>query len=287
MQVDDAAVSTGEMTETDRSDPMEPLQSPSQPSQRRRSDRNSTHLSERIRVDSSERGESEATVDSSLLSRRQAPSPQQAYITGSCFSRSKEKQMPVSLGRRVIVPQPPPPPMVLTTQAHPQPMQLQVDELQEMDMPNPPPNIVKQSSPRRADIEMEPAQHKRHIELVYQGRFAPFHLGHLAIVEAAATLIKAAMRPAVVTTWISLVPAKHLPKKGHATDPVLSRYAHGPHRCSMIEAVCSQSEHRIHVIPKEFANAQDMFQHVKLDTPSHIHIYLEGSNIMPKLQDQK
>eukprot|EP00971_Amphidinium_carterae_P321798 6396529-Amphidinium_carterae.1 len=100
------------MTETDHSDPMELMQSPSQPSQRRsRRYRSSPQLRQRIRSDSSERGKSEVIVDSSLLPRRQVPSPPPAHITGSCSTQPIEKQMPVSLGRRAIAPQPPPPPM--------------------------------------------------------------------------------------------------------------------------------------------------------------------------------
>eukprot|EP00971_Amphidinium_carterae_P052125 1026329-Amphidinium_carterae.1 len=99
-----------------------------------------------------------------------------------------------------------------------------------------PPIEVVPTSLRSQEMEYRPVRHKQHIELVYHGRFAPFHLGHLAVVEAAVALIQVAMRPAVITTWVAMVPAKHLPKQGLATDPVLARFANGPNRRAIIEA---------------------------------------------------
>eukprot|EP00971_Amphidinium_carterae_P201605 4000635-Amphidinium_carterae.1 len=202
MQVCDAAVYTGENAEMDNSDPLGLMQSQSPPSQRRsRRARSSPQLREGIRSVSCERGESEAIVDRSPLPRRQVPPPPPAPIYGSCSTPPIEKQMPGPLGRRVIAPQPPPPPMVKTIPAHPQPPQQQAVALQMMGIPpnvtqqSPHSKIVKQTSPQQEDIASGPAQHKRNIELVYHGRFAPFHLGHLAVVEAAVTLIKVAMRP--------------------------------------------------------------------------------------------
>eukprot|EP00971_Amphidinium_carterae_P009380 185351-Amphidinium_carterae.1 len=230
--------------------------------------------------------------------------------------------MPVPPVRRVVTPQPPPPPVVRIIPAHPQPPQQQAAAVQTQMVGIPPttkpqgphPKQVKQASRQQggqqhghtpaaqsADVSPEKCattttstglapgspQQTRNIELVYHGRFAPIHLGHLAVVEAAVTLVKAAMKPAVVTTWISMASAKHLPVQGDVPDPVLRRYAHGPYRCSMIDAVCSTSEYRIHIIPREFATAEEMFQHVQLKTPHHIHIYLEGSNLMLKLVDKK
>eukprot|EP00971_Amphidinium_carterae_P129937 2573998-Amphidinium_carterae.2 len=126
----------------------------------------------------------------------------------------------------------------------------------------------------------------KHIELMYHGSFAPFHLGHLAVVEAAVRLVATTMKPAVVATWISLTAEKYLLGKGELHDPVLKRYAHGPNRCTMIDAVCSTCDFRIHIIPREYATSSEMFQHVKMQTPGSFHIYLSGSDTTPKLTDQ-
>eukprot|EP00971_Amphidinium_carterae_P079744 1577810-Amphidinium_carterae.2 len=233
-----------------------------------------------------------------------------------------EKQMPVPVVRRVIAPQPPPPPVVRIIPAQPQPPQQQATAVQTQMvgiLPRPKPEPVAQpktvekarqqhGGQRNTDTAAahsatahaetcapattSPAQapgspeQKKHIELVYHGSFAPFHLGHLAVVEAAVRLVQTAMKPAVVTTWISMTSAKYLLRKGEAPDPVLKRHSHGPNRCSMIDAVCSTSEFRIHIIPREFATSAEMFQHVQLQTPNSVHIYLAGSDTTPKLTDQ-
>eukprot|EP00971_Amphidinium_carterae_P255958 5082081-Amphidinium_carterae.1 len=54
----------------------------------------------------------------------------------------------------------------------------------------------------------------------------------------------------------------------------------------MIDAVCAASECRILIIPREFPSSADMFHHVQLQTPQHVHIYLSGSDTTPKLTDQ-
>eukprot|EP00971_Amphidinium_carterae_P265271 5262076-Amphidinium_carterae.1 len=94
------------------------------------------------------------------------------------------------------------------------------------------------------------------------------------------------MKTAVVTTWISLTSEKYLLKKDEKPDQLTKQYAHGPSRCSMIDAVCVGSDLRIHIIPREYPSSAEMFHHVKLQTPNHVHMYLSGSDTTPKLTDQ-
>eukprot|EP00971_Amphidinium_carterae_P241467 4794544-Amphidinium_carterae.1 len=54
----------------------------------------------------------------------------------------------------------------------------------------------------------------------------------------------------------------------------------------MIDAVCAASECRIHIIPREYPSSAEMFHHVQLQTPNHVHMYLSGSDTTPKLTDQ-
>eukprot|EP00971_Amphidinium_carterae_P230267 4569916-Amphidinium_carterae.1 len=166
--------------------------------------------------------------------------------------------MPVPVARRVIAPQPPPPPVGRVIPAQPQPTQVTVVQKQEDIQPRPKPvgeqtvdkdrqrpavkqpgNPAKQGTTRHpetvqpaiastGDAPETPATKTTNVELVYHGSFAPFHLGHLAVVEAAVRLIQTAMKTAVVTTWISLTSEKYLLKKGEIPDPVIKQYAHGP-----------------------------------------------------------
>eukprot|EP00971_Amphidinium_carterae_P313906 6239017-Amphidinium_carterae.1 len=150
--------------------------------------------------------------------------------------------MPVPVVRRVIAPQPPPPPLVRVIPAQPQQPQQHAMAVQ-MQMvgipPRPKPEQAVQAKSTEqaarktasegrplADIATAakatthrkactaavtkakapgmPTEQKQQVELVYHGSFAPFHLGHLAVVEAAVRLVGTAMKPATVTTWISL-----------------------------------------------------------------------------------
>eukprot|EP00971_Amphidinium_carterae_P203478 4038120-Amphidinium_carterae.1 len=225
-----------------------------------------------------------------------------------------EKQMPVPVARRVIAPQPPPPPAGRVTPAQQQ-TQGPVVQKPEGIQPRPKP-VGKQTveQDRHQPLVQQPSHAAKpatttqqstvqpkvtskgtapetpatttNVELVYHGSFAPFHLGHLAVVEAAVILIQTAMKTAVVTTWISLTSEKYLMKKGETPDPVIKQYAHGPNRCSMIDAVCAASDCRVHIIPREFPSSAEMFHHVQLQTPQHVHMYLSGSDTTPKLTDQ-
>eukprot|EP00971_Amphidinium_carterae_P189353 3758553-Amphidinium_carterae.1 len=239
------------------------------------------------------------------------PPPQHAARRGDL---PMEKQMPVPVAKRVIAPQPPPPPDGRVTPAQP-PTHMPVVKKTQAIQPRPklvgeqraeqdrPRSAVQQTSNaakpattmQQSTVQPKvtsgaapetPETKAPNVELVYHGSFAPFHLGHLAVVEAAVRLIQTAMKTAVVTTWISLTSEKYLMKKGEIPDPVIKQYAHGPNRCSMIDAVCAASEYRIHIIPREFPSSAEMFHHVQLQTPHHVHMYLSGSDTTPKLTDK-
>eukprot|EP00971_Amphidinium_carterae_P329233 6461552-Amphidinium_carterae.1 len=227
MRMDDAAVCIGEQSESDHSDLMEFMQSPSQPNQATSSgasgscQRTTPHSEVQPEVNDTPRPTVTLNYDPS------------AHGESSCSTQVIQQHLPVARGRRAIISQPSPPAIAITTPQQPQPAQ--PTAVQEMGVQHPPTETA-QPSHCREETESRLVRHRNHIELVYHGRFAPFHLGHLAVVEAAVALIQVAMRPAVITTWVAMVPAKHLPKHGLATDPVLARFANGPHRRAIIEA---------------------------------------------------
>eukprot|EP00971_Amphidinium_carterae_P270065 5357810-Amphidinium_carterae.1 len=188
MQMGDAAVSVGVKSESDPSNLIEFMQSPSQPSQATSS---CDSGSQRELVTA--HGDAQADViDSSVRTGGSSHTPP-AQCESSCSMPPIQRQLPVALGRRATISQPAPPAIAITTPQQPQ--QAQPTEMQEMGVQHPPIEAVPTSICSQ-EMEYRPVRRKQHIELVYHGRFAPFHLGHLAVVEAAVTLIQVAMRPA-------------------------------------------------------------------------------------------
>eukprot|EP00971_Amphidinium_carterae_P273663 5431163-Amphidinium_carterae.1 len=120
MRVDDAAVITGEKAESDHSDLIEFMQSPTQSSQ---APSRCDSASQRARVMEDSDDQSDV-IDRSLRTRRQMPHTPSEHVEG-CSTQTIQRQLPVTPGRRAIVPQPPPPSMAITTPQQPQPARQQ------------------------------------------------------------------------------------------------------------------------------------------------------------------
>eukprot|EP00971_Amphidinium_carterae_P229772 4559333-Amphidinium_carterae.1 len=303
-------------------DPLGLLQSQSPPRARRsRRARSSPPVRRRVRLVSCERGDTVDTPRSPSPIGRVPPPPRRDPDDESRPQSPRHKVPPPPpppqhavrgepppIEKQMPVPPPPPPPgrVPQAQQRTPEPAVAKHAAIQPVPeeqqaaarpraaeqqhkhatKPNTQPLIVQPKVTAQAVAPQPPEQQITNVELVYHGSFAPFHLGHLAVVEVAVRLVQTAMKTAVVTTWISLTSEKYLLKKDESPDPLIKQYAHGPNRCSMIDAVCAASDCRIHIIPRDYPSSAEMFHHVRLQTPNHVHMYLSGSDTTPKLTDQ-
>eukprot|EP00971_Amphidinium_carterae_P122137 2418440-Amphidinium_carterae.2 len=65
----------------------------------------------------------------------------------------------------------------------------------------------------------------------------------------------------------------------------MQKYCEGPARLAMIDAVVATSTMSIRIIPRDFTTLAEMMEHVWQQTPSSDHIYLAGSDTIPKMTE--